>query len=269
MFNDFIVAAKGSPVVQSKAQVATERVTAYNTALRSGVKIDIDAAKKSMDDEIKALNAEVLTQSYMKLSELPNPVKLMFEEMFISGLYKAKKGKDTDELTLTDDNDGLLDLATFEQLTGKKLAANAGWKARMDCFYHFLVKRKNKDIKALSDAELAGIYKVTYPADYVGVFEVTDPSKPKADPLSNNSLVKGLQAVLDAMYFEDNGQGKNTIKVTSAALPYLDTVLFSDAKKGVGVATTHKTATLIEKISKALHVFVVNGKFVIDIREMK
>lgn len=196
-------------------------------ALQSAV--DAFNAAKAANDE-KAMR-EALQQARAQAANIKKAAPLYFYRRFegIEGArekllavisaytyqYKAlqeERSKTTDEIvgiTIVDKESRVNLLDFCDKLSISKL-----WSYDCERFNELLTLRAALDLGLKPDPILASYY-------LSSAAEEKRVGKTNANALSNNSLTKELQAVVDAIIFDDDGNGNNKYKVNSHDVGYV------------------------------------------------
>lgn len=213
-------------ITQTSAELRVEAdaaVAALNEALLDDKHSEIEKAKDAATKTVAKHNQKAMDECMARLRSKDNPMLAAIETMTVPTIALERlKNKDTDAVTYSiEPSTAYIDLLEFEKFcTGQFIAHSAGWKHMVEKFTYLLALREAKKL-GVSVEVIKARYHISPEA--LGI----DMGK---TPTSNTQMLKGLQAIVDAILYEDNG-GKNVYRVTSHDVDFLDDVM-SKAGKG-------------------------------------
>lgn len=200
-----------------------EKVTALNEVCNGDDLVKRRDAQDAVDEALLIYNRDKTRSDYEDLLSKENPMKEALIEGYIT-LAKVDKEVDKD-LNLVSykvvDSVKQIDfiqlnaISTKLRLMGAKVKQKASQMA-----YMTLIHKGLGDSCATTAAEKQRVA-ADITAAYLKGKDRTVTEVLKAEP-SKNALKKALQSLIDEVYFEDNGSGKNTFMVTSGWLHWFE-----------------------------------------------
>jgi len=146
----------------------------------------------------------------------------------------------------------VINLVALEEASEVPLFPNGQWRYWLASLTYRLAARAYQD--SGGDAK-----------DFSNTFKMSEGAKGVdlgATPTSNAQIVKQLQAIVDAIYFVDNGEnvGLNQYKVLTKDVKYMLYIMCSRGRKTLSVSLP-KTSTMLRLVTEVLHRIVTDADY--------
>ena len=163
----------------------------------------------SVSENVSKLNLMLTNEDFAILRATERP---MYTAIMVLEMNRITLGQDKENgKYMLVDGKKIIDLAAFNRFCEpKKISNESGWVYRADNMARLL--------SAYATAELGGDWK-----ELLNVYRMdkhTERTQEK-NPISKTTLTKELQRLVDAIIFEENGEGKNIYKVTSQDIAFM------------------------------------------------
>ena len=154
-----------------------------------------------------------------------------------------------------------IDLLDFDKYSGWMLANRKGWQYELERFNQLMCLKVALEL-GLAKGKLDKIKKTYF------LTKVAEKIECGETPTSNTQALKALQGVIDAIIFDDDGNGKNKYKATSHDIAYLDHLI---AKRGKALLTVSvvNSKTTRELVTHIIYRILTNGKYDVDYKKKK
>lgn len=240
---------------------AEEAKKALNEAIISDVFSEVSKAKENLDKLVKEYNALAIKMDFKTLCNKSDPAKEAIEQLNISTIgVKPNEDKDSGIITYTlEPTVKQIDLVAFDKFCkeGKiDITPDPLWMYKVEKFALLLTYRIMNEL-GLSTKKLEETYYINDIAKQIDMGKT---------PTSNNAMLKQLQAIVDAIIYEAEGD-KNIYKVTSHDIAYLVAVMSKRGKSGMVV--TPRIETIHKLVMDILHRIVTNGDYKVEYKTKK
>ena len=233
-------------------------------------RIEKSEASANIEDFVNDYNHYVKIDIYNALMENDNPMLAAIKEIVIPVL-RIRDIKDVDGIVTkksTEDENGNLnlvnkriDLLDFDKYSNFSIANEKGWQYKVERFNQLMCLKVALEL-GLTKGEMNEISKTFY------LSKMAEKIEQGKTPTSNTQALKELQSVIDAIIFEDNGNGKNKYKANSHDIAYLDRCI---AKRGRSLLTVSVVNSRItrELVAEILNRIVTDKKYDVEYRKNK
>lgn len=240
---------------------ADEKKKILNDAIIADSFSEVAKAKEGLEKLIKEYNALAIKMDFKTLCSKSDPIKEAIEQLNIATIsIKPNEDKDSGIITYTlEPASKQIDLVAFDEFCkneNKVIASDRLWMYKVEKFALLLTYRVMKEL-GLSTQKLEETYYIKDIARQIDIGKT---------PTSNNAMLKQLQAIVDAIIYESDGD-KNLYKVTSHDVAYLVAVMSKRGKSGTVV--TPRAETIHKLIMDILHRIVINGEYKVEYRTKK
>ena len=177
-----------------------------------------------VSENVSKLNLMVMNEEFSVLRASDKP---MYNAIMSLEVSKITLGQDKENgKYMLVDGKKIIDLAAFNRFCEpQKISNESGWVYRAD-----------------NMARLLNVYRMD---------KHTERTQEK-NPISKTTLTKELQRMVDAIIFEDNGEGKNIYKVTSQDIAFMVLTACKAGKKPKTVAMP-KGNTIIKLVVQVIN----------------
>lgn len=241
--------------------IAEEAKKELNTAILNDSFSGTQTAKEKLDKAVSDYNTEAVLSDFMTLRSKAEPMKEAIEQLNIATIgVKPNKDKDSGIITYSlEAAVKQIDLVAFDEFCRRekmKITPDKMWHHMVDrlCLLvtYRIMKELNCDTKKLEDT-----YYISDVAKQIDMGKT---------PSSNKQLLKQIQAIVDAVIYED-ASGKNTYKVTSHDLNYIVQTMTKRSRSGSVVAPRPTTMHML--IMDVLHRIVTNSDYKVEYQTKK
>lgn len=234
--------------LNSKVSDLNGKIKAEDTA--TNVATALEAAKNALKEVNKAWRNE----QYAELRATEDP---MGHALKIGQIKEHKLAQNKNSgLYAVDEAVRRIDLLDFEAFClPKDIAKDTCWKFKAANFARLLTAYTAVEL-GLGTAKRDEIL-----ASYRLIHKCERDAKPTL--LSKSNMEKELQAVVDMLYFTDNGQGKNTVKITSADVAFMHRAFCKQARS-IGVITAGTPKTMADILLQIMNIRLNNLSYNIE-----
>lgn len=238
-----------------------EQKKVLNDAIIADSFSEVGKAKEDLEKLIKEYNTLAIIMDFVTLRSKSEPMKEAIEQLSIATIsLKPNEDKDSGIITYTlEPASKQIDLVAFDefcQKDNKTIAPDKLWMHKVEKFALLTTYRVMGEL-GLSTKKLEETYYISDIAKQIDMGKT---------PTSNSAMLKQLQAIVDAIIYEADGD-KNAYKVTSHDVAYLVAVMSKRSKSGVVV--TPRSSTMHQLIMDILHRIVTNGDYKVEYRTKK
>lgn len=240
---------------------AEEAKKVLNAAIINDSFSEISEAKEKLGKLVKDYNALAIEMDFATLCSKSEPMKEAIDQLNISTIsMKSNEDKDSGIITYTlEPATCQIDLVAFDEYCkdkGKDIAPDGSWKHKVEKFGLLVTYRVMNEL-GLSTKKLEETYYISSVAKDIDMGKT---------PTSNNAMLKQLQAIVDAVIYEADGD-KNAYKANSHDVAYMIAVMNKRGKSGIVV--TPRVETMHRLIMDVLHRIVTNGDYEVAYRTKK
>lgn len=240
---------------------ADEKKKVLNDAIIADSFSEVGKAKEGLEKLIKEYNALAIKMDFKTLCSKSDPMKEAIEQLNIATInLKPNEDKDSGIITYTmEPASKQIDLVAFDDFCkndNKTIAPNRFWMYKVEKFALLATYRVMGEL-GLPTKKLEETYYISDIAKQIDMGKT---------PTSNNAMLKQLQAIVDSIIYEADGD-KNIYKATSHDVAYLVAVMSKRSKSGMIV--TPRSTTMHQLIMDVLHRIVSNGDYKVEYRTKK
>lgn len=227
-----------------------------NTALNEDSYSDITKKRDELKKKVGEYNQKTKLENFAILRSAEKPMLAAIEKLTY-GTMTIKEEKDKESgITIKyklEAGSAYIDLLEFESFCeGKTIAANTAWKYKLEKYNYIMALRIAKDI--------GDDYKVVEKRYHISQEAMNIDKDNK--PISNTQMLKGLQAIIDAIIYEDKN-GTNCYKATSHDVAFLINTLTTAGKTAHGVRYANASTTR-NLIARMLNRIVEDGSYKLE-----
>ena len=245
--------------------IIEERIEAMNKVVRAAekdAKVGLNELY-AVENELKAAEADYAEESQnemfaiCKASGAPVLEGAKRHSYPVLGHRAIKEDGFTVGFELVEDKEKQIDLVKLCKFCDLPVL----WKYKVEKMGELLALRCAREL-GMTTQEIKEISK-TYRLDKLAKAEEMG-----ATPTSNNQIVKLLQSVIDAILYEDDGNGKNRYKVNSHDVAYL-LACYTKRGRKVLYVTVAKASFLHNLVVDVMHRVVCNKRYGLDYQKIK
>ena len=218
---------------------------------------DKDALLETVAKLTKDTNAAWKAEQMAALRKQDNPMREALVKANLE-LHKVKLDKTLNVYSI-EDAVRRIDLIEFDKFCCG-CAADVRWKGKLANFARLLTAFVGEEL-GKSKEEIQDILD-----NYKLISDVVRTEKPTL--LSNRNMVSELQAVLDMVYFEDNGDGKNSIKITNKDVNFMKNA-FTRQARTTGTIKAGTPTNMADIVLQMLHMRLLNLPYGLEYRSNK
>lgn len=248
-----------------------------------GAAVDVEKMRAALAESIKDYNDESKMQVFITLRESEAPMKAAIVRLTYPTIkVKAKKDKDSDlETVSVEDGDAQISLIEFYDQASEKvenLTPDWRWKSMAEKYNLLLAYKTVKDLQRKLDGkkkddetakkiakknndDVKRLEKKFY------IQKVARDIDMGKTPTSNTQIMKGLQDIVNAIIFEDNGKGGNIYKVQKRDIIYI--LDLRNSRRTSGCVSLPKFETFATLLMDILHRIVTDSDFTFAYRTGK
>lgn len=230
-------------------------ISRYNTALAANDAAAMSVAEGEAKTAVKEYNDQMELDLIQRHKDDDNPVYGVLKEAFIPTLKTHVLRDEGVTLALeVVPSERMVSLARVFKVIGRKIE----WKDQAQNLAYLLTARASKGV-GLSVEALRDQYKMSAKAKSIQ----TPPN-----PLSNTSLLKVLQSVIDSIIYEDDGKGHNVYKAYNADLNFV-LECFTREGKGRYDIDTAKNPRVVNLVVKVISKIINNERYKVNFKAAK
>ncbi|MBO7461981.1 MAG: hypothetical protein J6T96_05250 [Bacteroidales bacterium] len=230
--------------------------------------VEKNEALANLDSLVEDYNKILKIELYNQLVENDNPLIKAIEE-FVCPSFRVRDIKNSDgavtSKSVYDEDNNLnikyktIDILDFDKYTGFVLANEKGWQYKLERFSQLMCLKVALEL-GYTKAKVNEIGKTYYLSKLAEKIEMGQ------TPTSNTQALKNLQAVIDSIIYEDDGNGKNKYKATSHDIAYIDHLIAKKGKSALTVSVVNSRMTR-ELVTAVLHRIITDKKYVVDYKK--
>lgn len=210
---------------------------------RENVKIAVETYNKAYFD--------ALYRSYL---DKENPCREVVTDCYCRVLRCIESTSDDGAKVELDYATKIIDLRAVDAAAKTRVITNvSSWTAYAEKLALVFAMRATADIGGNTD-EMQRLYKMSEQARGLDI----GVQFRKADPISNNSLVKATQEAVNAILFLADEKGNNTLRITTKDVSFLLYTMFRRGKKELTVSMP-RSSTVISALTEVMYK-LINGK---------
>lgn len=248
-----IVPMKTPDVLQTLREAAENAALALSRALTTDSVSAISKAREDANTTAAKYNAALTDRLYDSFLATDNPMLSMVETGFYKRLMVQVVNEKAGQTARTNERDAVFNVSLFVRYADtRNIVNNSLWRPLLEKMACLLAIRATDDIGGDSAAMLEN-YAMSEQAR--GMIH-KDVKPRQQNPISNNTLLSGLQEVFDALLFVPvEGKDHNKYRLTSHDLHY---ILYTCFHKGRDKATLSMPTfdTLAMRFVEVMHVRV-------------
>lgn len=246
--------------VNSAYNEFTKKIANYEKALK---KNDLEAVAKA-EEELKEAEGQYREEKqvlvFSELREADAPIKAAIERLeFETVGHKVERDKETKRIV------GIAEVSKTVQIDLVKFCKFCDlptqWQYKVQMLNKLLCLRAAAELK-LTKAQIKEI------DDSFAMDKLAKEVELGGTPTSNTQIVKQLQTVVDAIYFEDNGKGVNKFKVNNHDVAYLLMCYTRRGKQSLKVQTAKHTV-MHSLVVDVMHRVITGKTYDIDYKMKK
>lgn len=242
-------------------EIAEKAVNQLNKIIADDKHSEIKSQRKLATEAVEAANAAYRKESNAIFLAAEYPFFEAIKTGYIDCLrLNVTVNKDTGlEEASIETGEEVVDLRALEdECKNKMLAHNGKWIYWAEKFTFVMAARVNADIGGDSK-KFTQMYKISQTARDCDI---------GATPTSNAQMLKQLQAIIDGILFEDNGEGLNVYKALSKDVNYINRVMTKRGKGRLSVSMPRQS-TMIRLVTEVLHRIVTGGAYTSEYEMIK
>lgn len=235
-----------------RASIATR---ALSGALMGDSVAAIAKERENVKSAVDAYNKAYFDALYRSYLDKDNPCREVVKDCYCRVLRCIESNSDDGAKVELDYATKIIDLRAVDAAAKTRVITNIGsWTAYAEKLALVFAMRATADIGGNTD-EMQRLYKMSEQARGLDI----GVNLRKANPISNNSLVTATQEAVNAILFIDDGNGHNTLHITTKDVSFLLYTMFRRGKKELTVSMP-RTATVISALTEVMYK-LINGKF--------